>query len=86
MIRELTSLDGWEDFIEELNRDSAFSDPMISTPWLLENNLLNAVGKPDDHVPGVYRDGERIGLFDFLIPEAEKYAEMIVGWRRRPAA
>jgi len=85
MIRELRSLDGCLDFILEINSDPAFSDPMLSTPWLLENNLLHAAEKPNDHLFGVCRDGALVGLFDFLILPGEKYLEMIAGLSREAA-
>lgn len=86
MIRELTSLEGLEDFIEKLNADPDYSEPMLSTPEQIACNLTAAVKKPDNRVLGVYRAGELAGLFVFLILEEERYLEMIVGLSRDPAA
>jgi ribosomal protein S18 acetylase RimI-like enzyme len=83
MIRKLTSLQACRDFIDALNCDPVFSDPMLSTSEQIEVNLFNAVRKPNDHVLGVYRDsGALIGLFVFLILPEERYIEMIVGLSR----
>ena len=82
MIQKLASLDACMDFIGEISRDPAFSDPMLSTPEQIEVNLRKAVEKPDDHVLGVYREGKLEGLFVFLILPEERYIEMIVGLSR----
>ena len=86
MIQKLTSLEPCMGFIQDLNSDPEFSDPMISTPQLIEQNLMKSVNKPDDHVLGVYEDGVMTGLFDFLILNEDKYIEMIVGLSRSAAA
>ena len=86
MIRELETLTPWLGFVDDVNADPSFSDPMLSTPEQIEQNLLRAIEKPNDHVLGVFRDGELIGLFDFLILPEERYAEMIVGLSRAPEA
>ncbi|MBR2263780.1 MAG: GNAT family N-acetyltransferase [Firmicutes bacterium] len=86
MIDRLTSFDSCLDFIHELNNDPCFSDPMLSTPGQVERNLMNSLDKPNDHVLGVYENGEMTGLFDFLIMEEDRYIEMIVGLSRSAAA
>lgn len=86
MIRKLTSLEGCDAFIRELNRDPEFSEPMLSTPEQLTANLYNALHKPNDHVLGVFRGDDMTGLFVFLILEDERYIEMIVGLSREAAA
>jgi GNAT superfamily N-acetyltransferase len=85
MIRELSELTPYLDFIRDVNGDPCFSDPMLCTPGELEQNLLRAVGKPNDRVLGVFRDGTLVGLFDFLILPDEKYVEMIAGLSREAA-
>ena len=85
MIRELDTLKPYMDFIRDVNADPAFSDPHLCTPGELEQNLLRAIEKPNDHVLGVFRDGVLVGLFDFLILPDEKYVEMIAGLSRETA-
>ena len=67
MIQKLTSLNPYMDFIREINSDPVFSDPMLSTQENMSANLYRAVGKPDNHALGVFRDGVMTGLFVFLI-------------------
>lgn len=86
MIQKLTSLDPYMDFIREINSDPVFSDPMLSTQENMSANLYRAVGKPDNHVLGVFRGGVMTGLFVFLIIEDEKYIEMLVGLSRSAEA
>ena len=86
MIQKLTSLDAYTDFIHDVNRDTAFSDPMLSTQENIAVNLYKAVEKPNHHVLGVFHDGVMTGLFVFLITEDERYIEMLVGLSRLTAA
>lgn len=86
MIKRMTSFETCLDFINDLNHDPQFSDPMLSTPGQVEQNLLEALKKPNNHVLGVYENGEMTGLFDFLILEEDLYIEMIVGLSRSAAA
>ena len=86
MIEPLTALEPCRDFIDTLNRDPAFSDPMLSTPEQLRVNLQDALGKPNDHVLGVFQNGRLTGLFVFLILPEERYIEMIVGLSRSAGA
>ncbi|MBR1781620.1 MAG: hypothetical protein IJ751_09500, partial [Oscillospiraceae bacterium] len=86
MIQKLTSLDSYTDFIHDVNRDTAFSDPMLSTQENIAVNLYQAAEKPNHHVLGVFHDGVMTGLFVFLITEDERYIEMLVGLSRLTAA
>ena len=82
MIKELDSIDSFEEFIADLNSDPHFSSPMLATPEDIKDNLYNALNKPNDHVFGVFQDEKLIGLFVFLIIQEEKYMEMIIGLSR----
>ncbi len=82
MIKELDSLDNYEEFITDLNSDPCFSNPMLSSEEDVKDNLYNALNKPNDHVFGVFQDDRTIGLFVFLILKEEKYMEMIIGLSR----
>jgi ribosomal protein S18 acetylase RimI-like enzyme len=86
MIRELTSLDAYKAFIDELNADPAFSDPMISSAEQFETNLLRAFDDPCDRVLGVFENDAMTGLFVFLIVDEERYVEMLVGLSRSVSA
>jgi len=82
MIRELTSIDAYKAFIDDLSADPAFSDPMLSTDEQIETNLLHAFDDPCDHVLGVFEDETMTGLFVFLVLKEERYVEMLVGLSR----
>lgn len=86
MIRELTSFEPYRDFIQEINADPRYREPMLSTEEQFEGNLYSALTDPDKTALGVFRDGVMTGLFVFLIIKEEKYIEMLVGLSRSPAA
>ena len=75
MLEEITSLDGYETFIEEICSDSNYVDPH----YLYDhNNLYNAFEKRDQHVYANINDGNIDGIFVLLILQNEKYIEMII--------
>ena len=86
MIQKITSLAQYLRFVAEVNADRDYSEPMLSTEAQMENNLLKSLNKPNDHIFGVFENGEMTGLFDFLILEEERYIEMIVGLSRSKTA
>ena len=86
MIRILDSLDPYWDFINEVNADPAYSEPMIGTPENMECNLIKAPGRPEDRVLGVFENGEMTGLFVFSEETEISYMEMLVGLSRSVAA
>ena len=86
MIKELDSLDPYWDFINEVNADPAYSEPMIGTPENLECNLIKALDRPEDRVLGVFENGEMTGLFVFSEETEIRYMEMLVGLSRSDAA
>ena len=76
MLKEITSLDGYETFIEEICSDSNYVDPHYLYDY---NNLYNAFGKRDQYVYANINDGNIDGIFVLLILQNEKYIEMIIG-------
>ena len=86
MLKPLTSITEYLDFINELNSDPDFSEPMLSSREELQCNLLDAPGKPSNHIWGIFQEEEIIGLFVFLILEEESYIEMLVGLSRASTA
>ena len=82
MLKKLTHVYEYMDFIHEINSDPDFHDPALSGEKEIQSNLLDSLGKPDHHIWGVF-EGETItGLFVFLILEDEAYLEMLVGLSR----
>lgn len=70
-------------FLRGFSGDPAFSDPMLSSEEQIQVNLEKAIGKPDTHaVLGVYKQGQMVGLFSFLVLKDEQYIEMLVGLSR----
>ncbi|MBQ3757660.1 MAG: GNAT family N-acetyltransferase [Oscillospiraceae bacterium] len=86
MIRKLTSLDAYKAFVDDLNADPAFSDPMLSTDEQIEYNLQRAFEDPCDHVLGAFENDTMTGLFVFLVLDEDRYVEMLVGLSRSAAA
>ena len=84
MLKKLTSVLEYMDFINEINSDPDFSDPMLGTGEQMRSNLLDAPDKPADHIWGIYENGEMTGLFVFLVLEEENYEkDSFIGAGRR---
>ena len=76
MLEEITSLDSYEAFINEICSDANYVDPH----YLYDNNnLYRAFEKRDQHVYAYFEDGKINGIFALLILPTEKYIEMIIG-------
>lgn len=86
MLKRLTSAKEYIDFINEINRDPNFSDPMLSNEEQIRCNLLDAPDKPSNQIWGVFEEARITGLFVFLILEEESYIEMLVGLSRSQKA
>lgn len=86
MLKRLTSAKEYMDFINDINRDPNFSDPMLSNEEQIRGNLLDAPDKPSNQIWGVFEGAQITGLFVFLILEEESYIEMLVGLSRSPKA
>ena len=86
MIQQLTTFEPYWAFINEINRDPVFGEPMLQTEEQIEWNLVKALTNRDRVPLGVFSDGEMTGLFVFLIVEDEQYIEMLVGLSKEPAA
>ena len=71
MLKRLTSAKEYLDFINEINRDPNFSDPMLSNEEQIRCNLLDAPDKPSNQIWGVFEGAQITGLFVFLILEEE---------------
>lgn len=82
MLKRLTSVTEQMDFINEINEDPDFCDPMLCSMEQMRCNLLEAPDKPANQVWGVYQNEEMTGLFVFLVEEEEAYIEMLVGLSR----
>lgn len=86
MIQMITDFNPYMAFIQEINSDMCFSDPMLSNDEQIKANLLNAIYKSDNKVLGVFDQNKIIGLFVFLIIDDEKYIEMLVGLSKEKRA
>lgn len=86
MLKILTSVSEYMDFVHEIGSDPNFSDPKLSGEEQIRCNLLEVPDRPDHQIWGIF-DGETMtGLFVFLILEEESYIEMLVGLSRTPSA
>ena len=82
ILKRLTSVNEYMDFVNEINSIPNFSDPMLSSKEQIQCNLLDAPNKPMHQVWGIFEKEEIVGLFVFLILEDESYIEMLVGLSR----
>lgn len=82
MLKRLTSISEYMDFIYEVNGDPDFHDPMLSSLEQIRRNLLEAPNCPEDRIWGVFEEQKMTGLFVFLELEEESYLEMLVGLSR----
>lgn len=82
MLKKVTSVNEYMDFIHEINSDPNFSAPMLASQEQMQCNLLDAPNKSAHQVWGSFRGEEIVGLFVFLVLEEESYIEMIVGLSR----
>ena len=75
MLEEITSLDSYEAFINEICSDANYVDPH----YLYDNNnLYRAFEKRDQHVYAYFEDGKISGIFVLLILSTEKYMETLI--------
>lgn len=76
MLEEITSLDSYEAFINEICSDENYVDPH----YLYDNNnLYSAFERRDQHVYANIDGGNTDGIFVLLILPTEKYIEIIIG-------
>lgn len=86
MLKKLNDAREYIDFINEINSDTNFSNPMLCNDEQIKYNLLDAVGKSSNHIFGIFEGKDIIGLFVFLILEDESYIEMLVGLSKEQKA
>lgn len=86
MLQELHALDGWIDFINDVNADARYRSPMLQCERQLHENLLDAPENPAMRVFGVLDGSQPAGLFSFLVLPEERYIEMLAGLSRREDA
>lgn len=86
MVRLLKEFDTCRGFINAINSDPAFSEPMLQTEEQWERKLNRALSSSDQVPLGVYSGEAMTGLFVFLIVKADQYIEMLVGLSREPDA
>jgi len=82
MITQIKDFAPYNIFIENLQNDPEFSDPMLVTEEQMDLNLKKSISRPNRHALGVFCGKELIGLFVFLIIQEEQYIEMLVGLSR----
>lgn len=79
MIKTISNLEKYNEFINSFLEDDNYSDPMLTTEEQIRVNLYNSVNKKNNDVVGVFDGDCLVGLFVFLVIKEEKYLEMIVG-------
>lgn len=86
MVRILTEFDPYREFINEINADPDFLEPMLQTEEQMESNLKSALTSQYRVPLGVFSCDAMTGLFVFLIVKEDRYIEMLVGLSREPDA
>ena len=79
MIDEVSNIEQYISFIEELAQDHHFSDPHFSYD---SGNMYQAVKKKNQKIYVSSNDGVVNGIFVWLIIQEEQYVELIVGLSR----
>lgn len=82
MLKILTNVNDHLDFVNVINRDPNFSDPMLSSEEQIRSNLLDAPNKLSHKIWGIFEEEDIVGLFVFLVSEEEAYIEMLAGLSR----
>lgn len=86
MIKTLTTLDESMDFIQDVNADPLFHDPMLSSQEQFRLHLAEAITAPNKDIFAAFHGDELTGVFSFVVTPAEKNVEMLVGLSRREDA
>ncbi len=86
MMKTLTSLDESMDFIQDVNSDPLFHEPMLSSQEQFQHHLTDAITAPNKDVFATFHGEELTGVFSFVATPADKNVEMLVGLSRREDA
>ena len=86
MVQLLTQFDTYQAFINEINTDLNFLEPMLQTKEQMECNLKRSLTSQDQVPLGVFSGNAMTGLFVFQIIKEDRYIEMLVGLSREPDA
>ncbi len=86
MIQALTSLDEYMDFIQDVNSDPLFHEPMLSSQEQFQHHLADAITEPNKDVFAAFDGDGLTGIFSFVTTPADRNVEMLVGLSRREDA
>ena len=82
MIRTLSSVEPYRDFIHSFSNDPVFSDPMLATEAQRQKHLYEVPADPCACLLGSFAGETLTGLFVFLILEKDRYVQMLAGLTR----
>lgn len=82
MIRTLSSVEPYRDFIRSFSNDPVFSDPMLATEAQRQKHLYEVPADPCACLLGSFAGKTLTGLFVFLILEKDRYVQMLAGLTR----
>ena len=60
MIKILTSIDDYLEFVNKINSTDNYFDPMLSNEVQIKNNLLESINKKNNNVIGILDDSNNI--------------------------
>lgn len=82
MIRTLSSVEPYRDFIRSFSNDPVLSDPMLATEAQRQKHLYEVPADPCACLLGSFAGETLTGLFVFLILEKDRYVQMLAGLTR----
>ena len=82
MIKLVTNLENYNEFIENFYGDPEFSDPHLNEMKQNNESISLWITKPNHYCFAVNNGSLILGLFVFIIYENEKYIEMLTGISR----
>lgn len=86
MIIELTSVDEYMSFAEEIYGDENYRDPHLSSQEQIKESFDGFLTDESDKVLGVFENDVLTGLFAVMICPEDKYAEYLMGLSKSPEA
>lgn len=79
MLKRLTSVKEYLDFINEANHAPSFSGPMLSSEAQIRCNLLDAPDKPTNRIRGVFEGAELVDhiCLPLFVPPGQNFFRIL---------
>lgn len=86
MIKTLSSVQEYLDFVKDINSDPSFHIPIYSSEEELFSRLLDSPRQSNKLVLGYFEHDAILGLFVFLVEDSDQYLEMLMSFSRLSGA